>query len=76
MGGTKAEDEKLILCIWDEKLIFQQSWSSSPVVLSRSRSIAAKNCAEFDGFLPKLLVLFKWRFLREKYWVGNFPVGF
>ena len=75
MDGTKAEDEKLILCIWDEKLSFQQFGSSTPVILSVSRNIAAKNSAEVDGFLPHLLVLFKWRFLRENYWVENFSSG-
>lgn len=30
MDGTKAEDEKLTICIWNEKLSFQQFESSAP----------------------------------------------
>lgn len=72
MDGTNAEDEKLIICIWDEKLSFQRFRSSTRVIISITRNITAKNSAEVDEFLPNLMVLFKWHFLRENCWVENF----
>lgn len=69
MGGSKAEDEKLIVCIWDEMLSFQQF--GSLLSFSISRNTAAKNYAEVDGLVSDLLVLFKQHFLKEKCWAEN-----
>lgn len=68
MDGITAKDARLIPCIWSEKLIFCSCHSIS-------RNIAAKNSAEVDGLPSNLLVLFKWHFLRENYWVANFSSG-
>lgn len=76
MDATKAEDEKLILCIWGEKLSFQQFQLSTLFNLFSSRNTTGNNSAEVDGFIPNLVILFKWHFLWENYLVWNFPVGF
>lgn len=44
IDGTKAENEKLILCIWDEVLSLQQFGSCSSFILHLQKHCCQKLC--------------------------------